>query len=113
MARRWSDVVRRWSDLVRRWSDLVRRWYGKRFGRGTPPTWGVPSARGAAPGPGYARRAPRQARDWRETLLRPAFAVGITVFTIGVVPTPPLPLRQPLSSTVPCLLFRPRRPRTR
>ena len=31
------------------------------------------------------RRAPKQPRDWREAMLRPAFATGLAVFTLGVV----------------------------
>ncbi|MGH3283192.1 MAG: hypothetical protein ACRDPD_00645, partial [Streptosporangiaceae bacterium] len=31
------------------------------------------------------RRAPQRPRDWREAMLRPAFAVGAAVFAVGVV----------------------------
>ena len=31
------------------------------------------------------RRAPKQPRDWREAMLRPAFATGLAVFLLGVV----------------------------
>jgi uncharacterized delta-60 repeat protein len=63
--------------LIRRWqAALVRRWHALRGGHT------VPSARRA---PGHARQAPQRPRDWREAVLRPAFAVGFAVFTVGVV----------------------------
>jgi len=31
------------------------------------------------------RREPRRPRDWREAMLRPAFAVGAAVFAVGVI----------------------------
>src|SRR6516225_11294430 len=43
------------------------------------------SVRGWAAGRGDERRAPRRPRDWREAMLRPAFAVGAAVFAVGVV----------------------------
>jgi hypothetical protein len=53
---------------------------------------------------GHARRAPqpaeRRPRDWREAMLRPAFAVGAAVFAIGVVLSVVPPARQAMVSAV-------------
>ena len=67
--------------------NLVRRW------RPRP---------GAGPGgePGHARRAPRQTRDWREALLRPAIAIGFAVFAIGVVLAAVPPFRSSVSGAL-------------
>ena len=40
------------------------------------------------------RREPRRPRDWREAMLRPAFAVGAAVFAVGVVLSAVPPARQ-------------------
>ena len=40
------------------------------------------------------RREPRRPRDWREAMLRPAFAVGAAVFAVGVVLSVVPPARQ-------------------
>ncbi|HWN61856.1 MAG TPA: hypothetical protein VNO25_14445, partial [Streptosporangiaceae bacterium] len=40
------------------------------------------------------RREPRRPRDWREAMLRPAFAVGMAVFAVGVVLSAVPPARQ-------------------
>ncbi|HJY69412.1 MAG TPA: hypothetical protein VJ254_22045, partial [Streptosporangiaceae bacterium] len=40
------------------------------------------------------RREPRRPRDWREAMLRPAFAVGVAVFAVGVVLSAVPPARQ-------------------
>ncbi len=60
-------------------------------------------ARGRAAERGDARRGPqrrgpqresRRPRDWREAMLRPAFAVGVAVFAVGVVLAAVPPARQ-------------------
>src|SRR5215469_4858798 len=40
---------------------------------------------GGTAGEGDARREPKWPTDWREAMLRPAFAVGLAVFAVGVV----------------------------
>ena len=56
---------------------LARRWHAL---RGQPT---APAGRRAKPG--HARPAPQRPRDWREAILRPAFAVGFALFAVGVV----------------------------
>ena len=50
--------------------------------------------RRGGPRPGPQRREPRRPRDWREAMLRPAFAVGAAVFAVGVVLSVVPPARQ-------------------
>ena len=52
------------------------------------------SKRDGAAGGGDARRAPKRPTDWREAMLRPAFAVGAAVFAVGVVLAVIPPARQ-------------------
>ena len=51
------------------------------------------SARPGSARPGSARHAPRRPRNWSEVMLRPALAIGVTVFALGVVLAAIPPLR--------------------
>ncbi len=86
----FSGVV---TALVRRLGDLVRRAVPARGGdRSDRSRGGAPGRDGARQG--GAGRAPQRPRDWREAMLRPAFAVGVAVFAIGVVLSAVPPARQ-------------------
>ena len=65
------------ADLVWRWNaTLARSWHVLRHGHTAP---GTHRAK-----PDRPRQAQRP-RDWREAMLRPAFAVGFAVFAVGIV----------------------------
>jgi uncharacterized delta-60 repeat protein len=65
------------ADMILRWNAaLARGWYVLRHGHTAP---GAHRAKPASP------RQAQRPRDWREAMLRPAFAVGFAVFAVGVV----------------------------
>jgi uncharacterized delta-60 repeat protein len=65
------------ADLVWRWNAaLARGWHALRHGHTAPGTHRAT--------PDRPRQAQRP-RDWREAILRPAFAVGFAVFAVGIV----------------------------
>jgi len=51
-------------------------------------------APGGTPAPRDAQRAPKRPKDWREAMLRPAVAVGVAVFAVGLVLVAVPPVRQ-------------------
>ena len=65
------------ADMILRWNAaLARGWYALRHGHTAP---GSHRAKPASP------RQAQRPRDWREAMLRPAFAVGFAVFAVGVM----------------------------
>jgi hypothetical protein len=49
---------------------------------------------------GQRRHAPRRPRNWSEVMLRPALAIGVTVFAVGVVLAAVPPFRDGLGNIV-------------
>ena len=82
-----SPLAAAWLAVSGFLAGLVRR---RPFGGGQHT---VP-APGVTPAPRDAQRTPKRPRDWREAMLRPAFAVGVAVFAVGLVLVAVPPVRQ-------------------
>jgi uncharacterized delta-60 repeat protein len=80
------------ADLLWRWNAaLARGWHALRHGHTAP---GTHRAK-----PDRPRQAQRP-RDWREAILRPAFAVGFAVFAVGIVLAAVPPMRDAIVQQV-------------
>ena len=89
-----AHVTARESPLAAAWlavSGLLAGLVGRRPSGGGQHTGPAP---GVTPAPRDAQRTPKRPRDWREAMLRPAFAVGVAVVAVGLVVVAVPPVRQ-------------------